>query len=155
MREFANQYLAEEVREHGTSDYYLAVATIIPLLFLAYFFQANTHKVQEKADPGLKATRKDFLLAAGTKERALFWVDSTFGPILVLVGFFLGEIPCLLALFGDDPTWLNAALSVWGVSLVCAAGVIHFLVLAQGHVADLWTTRKKNSQKGKSENQRP
>lgn len=95
------------ITEHGTPDFYLAVATVIPLLFLAYFFQARRDK------------------AVG------FWatLDYHAGPWIVAVGFLVGEIFSLLALYSYGDLW-NAALSVVGASLVAAAGLIHLAAVA-------------------------
>lgn len=110
---------------HGTAEYYLAVATVIPLLLLGYFLNVNV------ADAISQFTDN------GTKRAWVFWIAFLAGPSLALVGGLMGEIVSLKALFEREWTGATASCSVWGLSLLSTAGVIHLCITASNRVAVL------------------
>lgn len=121
-RELYGHYslMTESTPQHGSSEYYLAVAGIIPLLLLAYFLQTDTYGAYKRLSH----------LFTGKFSRPFNRILFRFvGPVLALTGAFMAGITSLLALFDKRPTGWNSMLSVLGLSMILSAGLLHLILV--------------------------
>jgi hypothetical protein len=103
---------------HGMPEYYLAIATIIPLLLLNYFLGVDALKRVEELE------RKKPRRYSGT-----LVVLGRLGPIFVLSGSIAGEWASLRALFTHHPAGWHANVSVIGLICILVAGFLHLSVV--------------------------
>ncbi|MEU8906982.1 hypothetical protein [Streptomyces mirabilis] len=102
-------------------SYYLAVATITPLLLLNYFLAIDAPgRVMELEK---KYKKGDNPLAGGLV------VVGKLGPFFVLLGAVAAGVVSLDALYYNRSTSWNAVISFVGTLLVVFAGFIHLLVV--------------------------
>jgi hypothetical protein len=115
---------------NGRADYYLAVATVIPLLLIAYFFNVDI--------PGTIAR-----ITGKQPNRAHAWFYritlELFAPVAAIVGSILGETACLMALYSGEPTASNSDQSVAGLILLAFAGFIHLIILSVYRLKRIFT----------------
>ena len=100
---------------HGTKEYYLATATIIPVLLIAYLFSMKS----------LEALKQ--LVQNGTSIYMV--IIGSIAPTVAIVAALAGELASLLALFSGAPTGTNALWSVVGVVVFPVVGVVHLIIL--------------------------
>jgi hypothetical protein len=100
---------------HGAPEYYLAVATVIPVLLIAYLFSMNSLDAIKKL---IKDDAGIMLIIAGVVL-----------PLLAISAAILGEVQSLRALFGRDPSSANAWCSSAGLVAFPVVGVLHLIIL--------------------------
>ncbi|WP_149038648.1 hypothetical protein [Kitasatospora sp. MBT63] len=103
---------------NGTEAYYLATATVIPLLLVAYLFSMDA-----------LGTLRELAGFPDNKFKAYLVALGRIAPFAALFGALSGGTACLLALYSGKPTPTNALWSIIGLMCLLVAGFVHLLLV--------------------------
>ncbi|MFF7990329.1 hypothetical protein ACFZDG_11125 [Kitasatospora xanthocidica] len=117
---------------HGEKDYYLATATVIPLLLIAYLFSMDAPGAAQRLNDMPHGRLKAFLSITGL-----------LAPALALVGAIGGGAACLLALYSGRPTGTHSWWSIFGLVSLLVAGFIHLVIVICAEIFDAGAKSKE------------
>ncbi|MEU4497636.1 hypothetical protein AB0F96_30435 [Streptomyces sp. NPDC023998] len=106
----------QSLPEHGSLEFYLATATVLPVLLIAYLFSM---KVLTAIQELVQNNATVYMIVFGS-----------IGPFVAICAAIAGEVASLLALFSGAPTATNALYSNIGLIAFPVVGFIHLIILA-------------------------